>query len=160
MHHYIACITHEKDTSFEEIAKMLIEHVWKLHDLSEIIVFDRESQFVFLMWQSFCKCLKIYVKLSTVFYSETDDQSEIANQKMKRYLRSYCNYQQNDWFDWLFMIESFSCESHSKCISSLNRTWRQSSLSEYLFNMNVAQSRRRRAGSWLTHFFLQITHLW
>jgi hypothetical protein len=24
---------------------------------------------------------------------------------MKRYLRNYCNYQQNDWFEWLFMIE-------------------------------------------------------
>ncbi len=24
---------------------------------------------------------------------------------MKRYLRNYCNYQQNDWFEWLSMIE-------------------------------------------------------
>ncbi len=24
---------------------------------------------------------------------------------MKRYLRNYCNYQQNDWFDWLSMTE-------------------------------------------------------
>ncbi len=52
-----------------------------------------------------CKALKIDVKLSIAFHSKTDDQSKIANQKMKRYLRSYCNYQQNDWFEWLFMTE-------------------------------------------------------
>jgi hypothetical protein len=49
--------------------------------------------------------LKIDVKLSTTFHSETNDQSEIANQEIKRYLRSYCSYQQNDWFEWLSMIE-------------------------------------------------------
>ncbi len=43
--------------------------------------------------------------MSTTFHSKTDDQSEIANQEMKRYLRNYCNYQQNDWFEWLSIIE-------------------------------------------------------
>jgi hypothetical protein len=43
--------------------------------------------------------------LSIAFHSETDDQSEIVNQKIKRYLRTYCNYQQDDWFEWLFMTE-------------------------------------------------------
>ncbi len=40
--------------------------------------------------------VEIDVKLSIAFHSETNDQSEIANQEMKRYLRSYCNYQQDD----------------------------------------------------------------
>jgi hypothetical protein len=43
--------------------------------------------------------------LSIAFHFETDEQSEIVNQKMKRYLKNYCNYQQHDWFEWLFMIE-------------------------------------------------------
>jgi hypothetical protein len=73
--------------------------------LSSTIIFDRESQFISFVWESVCRVLKIDVKLSTTFYSETDDQSEIANQEMKRYLRNYCNYQQDDWFEWLFMTE-------------------------------------------------------
>ncbi len=105
MHHYVSCTTEEDDTSAKETAKLLITHVWKLHELSNIIVFDRDSQFVSFLWKTVCKTLKIDVKLSIAFHSETDDQSEIANQKMKRYLRSYCNYQQDDWSDWLFMIE-------------------------------------------------------
>jgi hypothetical protein len=105
MHHYVSCMTAEEDTSTEEIVRLLINHVWKLHELSSIIVSDRDPQFVSLVWKSVCKALKIDVKLSTAFHLETNEQSEIANQKMKRYLRSYCNYQQDDWFEWLFMTE-------------------------------------------------------
>ncbi len=105
MHHYISCTIEEDDTSVEETIKLLINHVWKLHELSSTIVSDRGSQFISLVWETICQTLKIKVKLSTAFHSETDDQSEIANQKMKQYLRSYCNYQQNDWSEWLSMIE-------------------------------------------------------
>ncbi len=105
MHHYISCIVEDERTTAEEIVRLLINHVWKLHELSSTIVSDRDFQFVSLIWKTVCKILKINVKLSTAFHSETDDQSEIANQKMKRYLRNYCNYQQNDWSKWLSMIE-------------------------------------------------------
>jgi hypothetical protein len=105
MHHYVFCTAEEDDTSAEETAKLLINHVWKLHDLSSIIVFDRDSQFIFLIWKKVCQMLKINIKLSTAFHSETNEQSEIVNQEMKKYLRSYCNYQQDDWSNWLSMIE-------------------------------------------------------
>jgi hypothetical protein len=105
MHHYISCATTEEDISVEETARLLINHIWKLHELSSIIISNRESQFISLVWKTICQILKIDVKLSTAFYFEIDDQSEIVNQKMKRYLRNYCNYQQDDWFEWLSMIE-------------------------------------------------------
>jgi hypothetical protein len=105
MHHYVSCIAEEDETSAEETAKLLISHVWKLHELSNTIVSNRDPQFVSLVWKTVCEALKIDVKLSIAFHSETDDQSEIANQEMKRYLRSYCNYQQDDWSEWLFMTE-------------------------------------------------------
>jgi hypothetical protein len=105
MHHYVLCTAEEDETFAEKTIKLLINHVWKLHELSSTIVSNRESQFVSLVWKIVCETLKINVKLSTTFYSKTDDQSEIANQEMKRYLRSYYNYQQDDWSKWLLMIE-------------------------------------------------------
>jgi hypothetical protein len=105
MPHYISCTTTEEDTNAEKIVRLLINHVWKLHELSSTIVSDRDSQFISLVWKTICQILKINVKLSTAFHLEIDDQSEIVNQKMKRYLRNYCNYQQDDWFEWLLMIE-------------------------------------------------------
>jgi hypothetical protein len=79
MHHYVWCIVEEENTTVEETARLFINHVWKLHELSSIIISDRSSQFVFLVWKTVCKILKINVKLSTAFHSETNDQSEIAN---------------------------------------------------------------------------------
>ncbi len=92
MHHYIFCIAAKKRINAKKIARLLINHVWKLHELSSTIVSNRESQFISLVWKTICRTLKINVKLSIAFHSKIDDQSEIANQEMKRYLRNYCNY--------------------------------------------------------------------
>jgi hypothetical protein len=105
MHHYISCTIIDENITTEETTRLLIGHVWKLHELSNIIVSDRESQFVSLLWKIVCRILQISAKLSIAFHFETNEQSEIVNQKMKRYLRNYCNYQQDDWSKWLSMIE-------------------------------------------------------
>ncbi len=105
MHHYVFCIAEENETSAKETIKLLINHVWKLHELSITIMSNRRSQFISLVWKTICRMLKINVKLFIAFHSKINDQSKIVNQKMKRYLRNYCNYQQNDWSKWLSMIE-------------------------------------------------------
>ncbi len=105
MHHYIFCTTNENETTTEKTAKLLIQHVWKLHELLITMIFDRDSQFIFLVWNTICKMLKIKTKLFIAFHLETNEQSEIFNQKMKRYLRAHVNHQQDDWADWLSMTE-------------------------------------------------------
>lgn len=119
MHHYISCSASDEGTTAEETARMLIDHVWKLHGLPTTIISDRGPQFVSLVWESLCKMLKIKAKLSTAFHPESDGQSEISNQEMERYLRSYANYQQDDWADWLSMAEfaSNACVSSSSGLS-------------------------------------------
>jgi hypothetical protein len=108
MHHYISCVAEKDETTAEKTTRLLINYVWKLHELSSIIISNRESQFKFSIWKIVCQILKINVKLFTVFHSKIDDQSEIVNQEMKRYLRNYCNYQQDNWSEWLFMTEFVS----------------------------------------------------
>ncbi len=108
MHHYISCTTDENETTAKKTDKLLIRHVWKLHELLITMISDRDSQFISLIWDTICKMLKIKVKLFIAFHSETNEQSEIFNQKMKRYLRAYVNHQQNDWTDWLSMTEYVS----------------------------------------------------
>jgi hypothetical protein len=93
MHHYIFCTIDENETTIEKTIKLFIQHVWKLHELFITMIFDKESQFISLVWDTICKMLKIKAKLFTTFYSKTDKQSEIFNQKMKRYLRVYVNHQ-------------------------------------------------------------------
>jgi hypothetical protein len=108
MHHYISCTTNENETTIEKTIKLLIQHVWKLHELFITMISNKDSQFISLIWDTICKMLRIKAKLFTAFHSETNEQSEIFNQKMKRYLRTYVNHQQKNWADWLSMIEYVS----------------------------------------------------
>jgi hypothetical protein len=96
MHHYISYFSENNDTSIEKTIKMLLINVWKMHKLSIIIIFDRDSQFVILIWKFLCQSLKIKIKLFTTFHLEMNEQSIIINWKIKRYLRSYCDYQQSN----------------------------------------------------------------
>jgi hypothetical protein len=55
---------------------------------------DRGLVFISYFWSSLRKLLGITPKLSTAFRPETDDQTEVANKEMERYLRTYVDYQQ------------------------------------------------------------------
>jgi hypothetical protein len=54
MHHYLFCIAEEDETFAEKTIKLLINHIWKLHELSSIIISDRESQFISHVWRVVC----------------------------------------------------------------------------------------------------------
>jgi hypothetical protein len=79
MHHYISCIIDEIETTTKEKTILLIQHVWKIHELLITMIFDRDSQLIFLIWDTICKMLKIKTKLFIAFHSETNEQSEIFN---------------------------------------------------------------------------------
>jgi len=49
--------------------------------------------------------LGIETKLSTVYHSQTDSQTERTNQELEQYLRMYVNHRQNNWSEWLAMAE-------------------------------------------------------
>ena len=104
-HHYVFCHWDDESISIEETIWIMLWNVYRLHELSSSIVSNRDFQFVSIMWQSLCKRLKIKINLSTIYHSETDEQSKRVNQNVERELRIYCNYMQNDWVKWLSMIE-------------------------------------------------------
>jgi len=49
--------------------------------------------------------LGIKRRMSTAYHPQTDRQTERMKQVSKAYLRSYCNYEQNDWASMLAMAE-------------------------------------------------------
>ncbi len=103
--HYISCIIDDEDITAEKTAEMLIQWVYWTHDLSSFIVSDRDSQFISILWKFLCKRLSISLRLFIIYHSQIDDQSEQVNQNVKRYLRFFCSYMQNDWSKWLLMIK-------------------------------------------------------
>ncbi len=115
--HYISCIIDDKDITVEKTAEMLLQWIYQTHDLSSFIVFNRDSQFIFILWKFLCKWLSISLRLFIVYHSQINGQSEQVNQNVKRYFRFFCSYMQNDWFKWLLMIEFVNNNALSSVIS-------------------------------------------
>ncbi len=102
---YISCIIDDEEITVERTAKMLIQWVYWTHDLLSLIVSDRDTQFISILWKFLYKRLSISLRLFIIYHSQIDDQSKQVNQNVKRYLRFFCSYMQNDWFKWLLMIK-------------------------------------------------------
>ncbi len=103
--HYISCIIDNEDIIIEKTAEMLLQWIYQTHNLSSFIVFNQDSQFIFILWKFLCKWLSISLQLFIIYHFQINDQSKQVNQNVKQYLRSFCLYMQNDWSKWLFMIE-------------------------------------------------------
>ncbi len=103
--HYISCWSDDEEIFAEQTVKLLLIWVFRTHELSRLIVFDRDSQLILIVWKSLCLRLDIKIKLFTDYHLQINDQTERANQNVKRYLRSYCSYMQDDWFIWLSMTK-------------------------------------------------------
>ena len=86
-----------KKTSAEGLARLFRDNVWKLHGLLESIISDRGPQFVAGLIRELNKMLGIESKLSTVFYSQTNRQTERVNQKLEQYLRMFIDHRQEQW---------------------------------------------------------------
>jgi len=96
------------------VARAYLENVWKYHGFPEDVVSDRDSTFTGSFFTDLYNFLGIKRSMSTAYHPQTDGQTERINQVIKSYLRSYCNYEQNDWASMLAMAEyAYNNSKHS-----------------------------------------------
>jgi hypothetical protein len=69
MKHFIHC---KKTCNFEKNARLYVKYIWKLHNLSRIIVFNRGLQFVSEFWKHLAKRLGITTLLLIAYHFKTD----------------------------------------------------------------------------------------
>ena len=103
--HYVFCTIENENTNVEIAVEILVQYVFRIHDLFFSITSNRDFQFILLVWQIFCRILRIKCKLFIVSHSEIDEQIEKVNQNIERQLRQYCNYMQDDWDIWILMTK-------------------------------------------------------
>jgi len=72
-HHYIFCWSDDKETFVEQTIKLLLIWVFKTHELSRSIMFDRSLQFISIVWKSLCLRLNIKMKLFINYHSQIND---------------------------------------------------------------------------------------
>jgi|SRR5271154_2280961 len=80
----------------EETIKLYLHHVFKHHDLSHDVIFDRNTQFTFKFKFKFLELCDIKNNKFITFHFQSNDQTKRVNQVLKQYLRVFCDYQQDD----------------------------------------------------------------
>lgn len=83
MTHCIPCYT---TVDVPGLAEQVLKAVVCLHQLPLTIVSDRGPQFTSMFWGQICSRLGIVHRLSTVFHSQTDGQTERINASMEQYV--------------------------------------------------------------------------
>ena len=76
----------------------------------ESVILDKGSQFVMNLIQELNQMLDIQTKLLTVFYSQTNSQTEHISQDLEQYLQFFMDYRQKNWFEQL-VIAKFAINS-------------------------------------------------
>jgi hypothetical protein len=87
------------------IAQIFSNTIWRNFGLPDHIISDRDPRFISKVWASFCKTLGIERKLSTSHHPQTDGSTEEKNHWISECLRSFCSYKQNDWDQFLHIVE-------------------------------------------------------
>ena len=94
-----------KTATSRDLAKLYIYHVYRYFGPPQTITSDRGPQFISEFWQCFCSILGTRRQLSTAYHRQTDGQTEIYIQYLTKRLRPFINYYQDDWSDFLPLMD-------------------------------------------------------
>ncbi len=95
----------KKTLTVIELAELFFEKIALRYEISNDIIINRDSLFISAFWSKICYHVKMKRRLSIVFHSQTDDQTEWQNQTLKHYLWIYCSEKQDDWAMLLLVVE-------------------------------------------------------
>jgi hypothetical protein len=98
-------ISSKKTWNVENLINALIDEIFIKFEKFVFIVTNRKFFFIFKFWSSLCYHLWIRLRYNIVYHSQTNEQIEKQNQIFESYLKSYVNYQQNDWIKWFNIVE-------------------------------------------------------
>ena len=94
-----------KTVTAEGIARLFIDTVFKLHGMPASLVSDRDPRFTGRFWRALTSMLGIELKFSTAYHPQTDGQTERANRSIEEMLRHFVATQQDQWEEYLPLVE-------------------------------------------------------
>ena len=102
----------------EGVACLFLENVWQHHGLPDEIISDQGSAFVSKFSKALATLLGVVLTPSTTHHPQTDGQTERVNQEIETYLHVFINHRQDDWADWLPIMEfAYNNHIHSSTLS-------------------------------------------
>ena len=96
--HFIPC---SSSITADGVAKLFLNHIWKLHGFPRSIITDRDPKFVSAFWRAFMTRLNIEHNMTTANHPEADGQTERTNRTLVQYLRLYAQQNPSAWLDFL-----------------------------------------------------------
>lgn len=115
---YSYFIPYKESGTAEDLAFTILRIVICNHRLPDEWITDRGTWMTSKFWQALIAQLGINHKLSTAYHPQTDRQTKRLNQTLENYLRSYVNYQQDNWVQLLPMAQFAYNSSESEGIRS------------------------------------------
>src|SRR6266478_3285222 len=96
------------------VARLFLEHVWHHHRLPEEVISNCRPAFVSNFSYKLAALLGVKLTPSTSYHLQTDSQMEHVNQEIEAYLWVFMSHQQDDWADWLPLVEfAYNNKVHS-----------------------------------------------
>jgi hypothetical protein len=89
----------------EEFLELYREKVFPYTGLPQKVILDRDVRFTSTLFKELCNQLAIDQNMSTAYHPQTDGQSERTNQTVETILRLYCNQEQDNWREWLPVVQ-------------------------------------------------------
>ena len=93
--------THKTD----DIAKIFMKEIFKLHGLPKAIVSDQDVKFTSNFWKGLFADLGTKLNFSTAYHPQTDGQTERVNQVLEDMLHMYVMDKPSNWEDFLHLVE-------------------------------------------------------
>ena len=94
-----------KNITWEGIAELLQDNLFKRFGLSDRIISDRDPRFAARAFQQLLKLLNITSSLSTAYHPQMDGATEQVNQEIEAYLSIYCTAHLEEWLKSLSTLE-------------------------------------------------------
>jgi len=94
-----------KNVTAKDIAATFLREVWKLNGLRTEIISDMDAKFSGEFWDSLCKMLGVKRRMSMPYPPQAAGHTERTNQVLEGYLRTFVNYNQDDCYQLLPLVE-------------------------------------------------------
>ena len=89
----------------KDLAMLFVMHVFSKHGILEHVTSDSGPEFVSCFFRSLGKALDMKLHFTSGYHPKCDRQTKQTNQTLEQYLWIFCNYQQDNWYTLLPLVE-------------------------------------------------------
>jgi len=87
------------------LARHFVDNVFRTFGMPATVASDRDPRLASRFWTALCKIFQIQRNMTTPFHPQGNGLAEGANQQIEQMLRHYANRAQDDWDEWLPILE-------------------------------------------------------